>query len=71
MSTAVSIPPSSGLLTREQAAEYLSVAPQTLAVWATTGRYNLPVVKMGRLAQYRRADLDKFIQRRTVGGSAE
>ena len=67
MSTAVSIPPSSGLLTREQAAEYLSVAPQTLAVWATTGRYDLRYIKVGRFARYRRADLEAFLQSRTVG----
>jgi excisionase family DNA binding protein len=55
------------LLTREQAAEYLGIAPQTLAVWAVTGRYDLPFIKIGRCARYRKSDLDKFIDRRTVG----
>ena len=32
------------LLTRDQAAEYLGIAPQTLAVWATNGRYGLPLL---------------------------
>ena len=59
--------PSSALLTREQAAEYLGVAPQTLAVWATTRRYDLRYIKVGRLARYRRADLEAFSQSRTVG----
>ena len=54
------------LLTREQAAEYLSVKPQTLAVWATLGRYNLPVVHVGRLVRYRREDLDRFLESRTT-----
>jgi excisionase family DNA binding protein len=60
------------LLTREQAAEYLGVKAQTLAVWLTTKRYPLPVVKVGRLARYRRTDLERFLQERTVNtGNAE
>lgn len=60
----------SNLLTRNQAAEYLGVTPQTLAVWACTRRYNLPVIKMGRLAKYKLSDLDTFINSRSVGGIA-
>lgn len=52
----------SGLLTRQQAAQYLGVSPDTLAVWACTKRYPLPFIKIGRLAKYRQADLDAFIQ---------
>jgi len=55
------------LLTREQAAHYLGVTPRTLAVWACNKRYNLPFVKVGRLVKYRKADLDAFIARRTIG----
>ena len=58
----------SDLLTRAQAAEYLGVKEQTLAVWSTTGRYNLPVVKVGRLVRYRLRDLEAFLASRTVGG---
>jgi excisionase family DNA binding protein len=54
------------LLTRNQAAQYLGVTPNTLAVWACTHRYNLPFVKIGRLVKYRRADLEDFIARRTI-----
>ena len=61
----------SDLLTREQAAAYLGVTPRTLAVWKCTGRYKLPCVKIGRLAKYRKADLDAFIARRTVGGNRD
>ena len=63
--------PSGALLTREQAAAYLGVSPRTLAVWKSTGRYQLPVCKVGRLAKYRKADLDAFIERRTVGGNRD
>ena len=59
----------SDLLTRGQAAAYLGVTPRTLAVWKSTGRYKLPCVKIGRLAKYRKADLDAFIARCTVGGN--
>jgi excisionase family DNA binding protein len=56
------------LLTRQQAAEYLGLKPQTLAVWATNKRYALPFVKVGSLVRYRRSDLVAFLQSRTVNG---
>ena len=55
------------LLSRTEAADYLRIAPHTLAVWQSTNRYGLPCVKIGRLAKYRKKDLDDFIQRRTTG----
>ena len=57
------------LLTRPEAAEYLGIKPQTLAVWATTKRYGLPLVKVGRLVKYRKEDLDAFIIRNLAGGN--
>ena len=60
----------SDLLNREEAAAYLGVTARTLAVWKCTGRYSLPVVKIGRLAKYRKADLDAFITRNVVGAEA-
>jgi len=64
--TATSLSDGPGLMTREQAAAYLGVKPQTLAVWATVKRYRLPFIKVGRLVRYRRAELDAFLARRTV-----
>lgn len=55
------------LRTRREAAEYLGVAPQTLAVWASTKRYDLPMVKIGRHVKYRQSDLDAFIERNVIG----
>jgi predicted site-specific integrase-resolvase len=55
------------LLSRTEAADYLRIAPHTLAVWQCTGRYNLPCVKIGKLAKYRKEDLDNFILSRTTG----
>jgi hypothetical protein len=53
------------LLNRTDAAAYLYMQPQTLSVWATTGRYSLPFVKVGRKVFYRVEDLDNFLQSRT------
>ena len=55
------------LLTREQAADYLGLKAQTLACWASTRRYNLRFVKVGRCVRYHKADLDRFLEARTVG----
>lgn len=38
------------LLTRREAAAYLGLTEQTLAIWKCTGRYSLPVIKVGRSA---------------------
>ena len=59
------------LLTRRQAAEFLGVKENTLAVWACNQRYDLPYVKIGRLIKYRRADLEQFVLRNmcSAGGS--
>ncbi len=61
----------SPLLTREQAAEFLNICPQTLSVWKCTQRYNLPVVKVGRCVRYRLSDLQAFIERNVVGRDSE
>jgi excisionase family DNA binding protein len=58
------------LLTRNEAAELLGVRPQTLAVWAITGKYGLPVVKVGRSVRYRMTDLERWLESRTVGAAA-
>jgi len=59
------------LLSQSQAAEFLNVRPQTLSIWRCLGRYHLPYVKVGRLVRYTRADLEKFIESRTVTHTGE
>ena len=55
------------LLTDEQTAELIGgITTQTLSVWRCTGRYNLPFVKVGRLVRYKRADVEQWIESRTV-----
>lgn len=53
------------LLDEKQAAKYLTVSPGTLSVWRSTGRYNLPFVKVGRMVRYLRADLDAWLEARS------
>jgi hypothetical protein len=62
--------PDAGLLDRRQAAAYLGITPHTLAIWACTQRYPLPYVRIGRLAKYRKEDLDAFIANNTINTSA-
>ena len=47
-----------------EAAEYLKVKTSTLAIWRSTGRYNLKDVKVGGRVQYRLQDLEEFISAR-------
>jgi len=54
------------MLTDKQAAEFLGIKKQTLAVWRSTARYELPFVKVGRAVRYRVSDLEKFIASRTA-----
>jgi excisionase family DNA binding protein len=53
------------LLDEQEAAQLLTVAPGTLSVWRSTGRYNLPFLKVGRNVRYRRADLLAWLEKRT------
>jgi len=42
----------------------LRLRPNTLAVWAVTGRFakELPIIRLGRnLIRYRRSDIERFI----------
>jgi excisionase family DNA binding protein len=61
---ALTLPPA--LVSCEQAAEYLGTTAGTLAVWRCNRRYDLPYVKVGKSVRYRLADLERFIESRTV-----
>ncbi|PJC86011.1 DNA-binding protein [Vibrio sp. HA2012] len=54
------------MVNRKSAAEYLGVSEGTLAVWASTGRYQLPFIKLGRKVMYSIEALDAFLESRTV-----
>ena len=59
------------LLTRREAAKYLGVQPQTLAVWACTKRYKIPYIRVGNSVRYRLVDLNAWLKERTVGGDSD
>lgn len=61
----------SDVMTPDQAAEYLGIAKQTLAVWRSKGRYDLPFIKMGRRVRYRKTDLDRFLEGRTFTNTGQ
>jgi excisionase family DNA binding protein len=54
------------LLTQEEAADFLNVKAHTLSIWRSTGRHELPYVKVGRAVRYRRSDLEKWLAKNTV-----
>ncbi|MES9922488.1 MAG: helix-turn-helix domain-containing protein [Candidatus Thiodiazotropha endolucinida] len=54
------------LLPPEEAAQILDISPGTLQVWRSTGRYNLPFVKVGGRVKYRSDEIQAFIERRTM-----
>jgi hypothetical protein len=57
------------LLTTVQAAEFLSLKPNTLEMWRCERPVKLPYVKNGRWVRYKLADLEKFIEKNTVKAS--
>ena len=50
--------------------EVLGVKVSTLTNWRTTGRYNLPYIKVGRLVRYRVEDLAAWIAKRRQGADS-
>lgn len=72
MATATLTLPSAPLLTRQEAAAFLGVSPQTLANWATTGRGRIPFVRVSKRAvRYRMSDLERWLQARTVESTGQ
>ena len=53
------------LLDEQAAADVLGVTPGTLSVWRSTGRYELPFLKIGRKVRYRHSDLMDWLEKRT------
>lgn len=52
-------------LNERDTAQVLGVKTSTLAVWRSTGRYQLRYIKVGRLIRYRVSDLADFLARFT------
>lgn len=62
-----------GLVPASEAASILGLKnPNTLAVWRSTGRNQLPFVKVGGAIRYRRSDLTAWLEARThVNGATK
>jgi len=45
-------------------AQDLNVTEGTLQVWRSTGRYDLPYIKIGGKVMYRVSDINQFIESR-------
>jgi len=58
-------------LTPEQTSEVLNTSTNTLSVWRTTGRYNLPYTKISRRVAYPINGVAEFLLRRTVSHTGE
>jgi len=54
------------LVTRTEAAELMGLKPQTLSVWASSGRNDLKFVKIGRCVRYRLSDIEAWLSERTA-----
>lgn len=51
----------SKLLSREEAADFLGLKKNTLAVWAVNKKNNLPFYKIGGAVKYKLSDLESFL----------
>lgn len=54
------------LLSPAETAEYLKTTVGTLAVWRTTGNPAIPFIKIGRKVLYKKKDVDKWLDSKTV-----
>lgn len=54
------------LRTPDETGCQLGVKTNTLEMWRTNRRYDLPYVKVGRLVRYRQSAIDAFVVSRTV-----
>lgn len=58
-------------LTPDQTSQILDTSTNTLSVWRTTGRYNLPYTKVSRRVAYPINGIAEFLLRRTVNHTGE
>jgi len=61
---------SGGLLSDKEASKYLGLADGTLSVWRSTGRYQIPFIKIGANVRYRQSTLDAWLESRTQKATA-
>ena len=55
----------SNLMNEKEVASFLGLKPQTLAIWRMR-KEKIPFVRIGRRIAYRREDVEKWLESRTV-----
>ena len=58
------------LIDCQETAEILGISKSALEAWRTTGRYQLPFIKVGRNVRYRRSDVLQWLESRTRASGA-
>lgn len=56
----------SDLITRSEAAAFLRVSPGSLSNWASSSKYRIPYIKIGKKVYYRIKDLQQYIDRHAI-----
>lgn len=56
------------MLSRKEAAEFLGLRENTLAIWAIKKRYDLPMYKVGKNIKYKITDLQRFQEGQSIHG---
>jgi hypothetical protein len=61
------------MLSRQEVAELYGISVDCLAAWAYKGAPapGLPYARIGRVARYKRSDVERFVAARTAGSAAE
>lgn len=57
------------LLNYEEAARFLRISRGTLENWISSGLYDVPHVKVGRLIRFRTSSLSRWLESRERGSS--
>jgi excisionase family DNA binding protein len=58
-------PPPCPTVSAKEAAEFLGMKEQTLAVWRSSRRHPLPFIRIGRRIRYRITELETFLTQNT------
>lgn len=53
------------LIDENTAADFLHISPGTLSVWRSTGRYQIPFIKVGHCVRYSKKSLEAWLESRT------
>jgi excisionase family DNA binding protein len=69
IASVTSIERSSELLNYQEAARFLRISRGTLENWISSGLYDVPHIKVGRLIRFRTSSLSRWLESRERGKS--